>query len=223
MDRADAGAGQHGIGGLGDHREVDDHAVAFANAQRFQHVGHAADAAVQVVVGDRLRLFVGVVGFEYDGGLVAARFQMAVDAVGGDVQGAVAEPLDADLPKGEIDVLDLGRGLHPIQPLRLLGPEPLRVADRGRIHRVIARRVDVGGFDLFVGWGVGLAHRALLQKVIGGRENLPAPEIKWFLSRVGGSDGQIFSAQRLVLKHFGGGAVKDDGTCVQNYRTVGQL
>ena len=47
MDRADARAGQHGIGRFGDHRHVDDDAVAFANTQIAQDIGHLAGVRVQ--------------------------------------------------------------------------------------------------------------------------------------------------------------------------------
>ena len=43
MDGADARAGQHGVGGLGDHRHVDGDAVALLDAVLLQHIGEAAD------------------------------------------------------------------------------------------------------------------------------------------------------------------------------------
>jgi hypothetical protein len=48
MDRADARAGQHRIGRLGDHRHVDGDAVALLDAVLLQHVGEAADMLVQL-------------------------------------------------------------------------------------------------------------------------------------------------------------------------------
>ena len=65
---------------------------------------------------------------------------MPVDTVGGDVQHAVFEPLDRDIAEGEIDVLYLGEGGHPVEPLALLGPEGLRVADRVCIKRLVLAR-----------------------------------------------------------------------------------
>jgi hypothetical protein len=62
MDRADPRAGQHRIGGLGDHRQVEDDAVAFPHAQLLQDVGHAADLGVQLLVGDVLGGFFGSSG-----------------------------------------------------------------------------------------------------------------------------------------------------------------
>src|SRR5690606_8097695 len=52
VGRADAGAGQHGDGQLGDHRHVDADAVALGDAQALQHVGEALHVAVEVGVGD---------------------------------------------------------------------------------------------------------------------------------------------------------------------------
>jgi hypothetical protein len=52
--RADARAGQHGVGRLRDHRQVDGDAVALLDAVRLQHVGEAADLVVQFAIGDVL-------------------------------------------------------------------------------------------------------------------------------------------------------------------------
>ena len=80
MHRADARAGEHGVGRLRDHRHIDGDAVAFLDVAVAQHIGEAADLIVQFLVGDFLG-FLGVVAFPDDGGLVAARVQMPVDAV----------------------------------------------------------------------------------------------------------------------------------------------
>ncbi len=91
MDGADAGAGEHGDGGFGDHGEVDGYAVAAVYAQRFHGVGQAADLVVQLAVGD-VAAVVGVVALPDDGGLVGAGWEMGVQADGGRVEGAVLEP-----------------------------------------------------------------------------------------------------------------------------------
>ena len=51
VHRADAGAGQHGDGQLGNQRHVDRHAVAATDAQTLQHVGELRDLAVEIEVG----------------------------------------------------------------------------------------------------------------------------------------------------------------------------
>jgi hypothetical protein len=63
-------------------------------------------------------------------------------AVGGDVQGAVLEPVDRDIVIGVAGVLDLGIGLDPVEPLAVLAPECLRVVDRRLVHLVIFGVVD---------------------------------------------------------------------------------
>ena len=92
MRRADAGAGLHRHHRLDDHRQVDDHPVALADAEVLQAVGELADAVVELLVGD-----LGdrpVVGLEDDGDLVRLGLQVPVEAVVGDVQLAVLEPLE---------------------------------------------------------------------------------------------------------------------------------
>ena len=62
----------------------------------------------------------GVVRLPDDGDLLAAFLQMAVDAVGGDVERAVLEPFDRDVRIVERRVLNLRIGLDPVEPLALL-------------------------------------------------------------------------------------------------------
>ena len=156
MDRTDARAGQHGIGGFGDHRHVDDNPVAFADADIAQDIGHFTRLGMQGTIADVLRLFVRAVRLPDDRGLVAARFKMTVDAIGADVQRTVGKPVDLDLTESEIDVFDLGKRLHPVDALRLLQPEPFGVRDRGMIHRVVFRGVHMGIGRHVVGWRIGL-------------------------------------------------------------------
>ena len=91
----------------------------------------------------------GVVALPDDRGLVAALVQMAVDAVGGDVEHAVLEPFDRDVAGREGGVLDLGEGLDPVDALGLLGPESVGVADRARIHVAVFGLVDKGALGPF--------------------------------------------------------------------------
>ena len=138
MHRTDARAGEHGDGGVDHHRHVDSDAVALLDAIGLEHVGEAADLLVQLAVG---HLAVGAwgVAFPEDRDLVAARGEMPIDAVGGDVQNPVLVPFDRDVGVGKAGVLDLGRRLDPVEPLGLFGPEPVRIADRARVHLVVLR------------------------------------------------------------------------------------
>ncbi len=70
VDRADAGAGEHGDHGLGDHRHVDGHYVAAVHVLPAQGVGELADLLVELAVGDFL-VVGGIVAFPDDRHLVA--------------------------------------------------------------------------------------------------------------------------------------------------------
>lgn len=96
MDRADARAGEHGIDRLGDHRQVEGDAVALPDALRLQDVRPFHDMGVQFAIGDA-GVILRVVPLPDDGDLVAPLGQMPVDAIIGDVGGALLEPLDRDL------------------------------------------------------------------------------------------------------------------------------
>ena len=143
MDGADPGAGQHGEGGFGDHRKVQHNAVALAHAMRFQHIGHPADAFQQFGIGDVAGGGLGIIRFPDDCGLAAARGDVAVNAIRRNVKGAILEPLDRNAPQGEVGILDLGRRVDPVDPLPLAGPECIRVGDRGLVHRLVHRAIDM--------------------------------------------------------------------------------
>ena len=127
---ADARAGEHRHGRLGDHRQVDVDPVAGLDAEPLQHVGEALDLGEQVGVGDRAG--VARLTLEVDGDLVAAAGgDVAIEAVVGDVELAADEPLGVrQVPLA--DGVPLG---VPVEQLaRLLGPEPLVVLGRLVVH-----------------------------------------------------------------------------------------
>ena len=143
MHRADARAGEHRVGRLGDHRQVDGDAVALLDAVRLQHVGELADALVQLPVGDLL-VAGRVIALPDDRDLVAALGEVAVDAVGADVERAVLVPFDRDVTRDRSSVLDLGVRLDPVDPLADLAPEAGGVVDRALVHLLVLRIVDKG-------------------------------------------------------------------------------
>ena len=91
VDCANTRAGQHGISRFGDHRHIDRDPVALGNALGLQYIGHAADLAVQLAIGDQFRI-VRIVTFPDNRGLVAARLEMAVYAVGANIDLAAPKP-----------------------------------------------------------------------------------------------------------------------------------
>ena len=56
VDRADARAGEHRVGRLRDHRQIDGDAIALLDVAVAQDIGEPADLVVQLLVGDVLRL-----------------------------------------------------------------------------------------------------------------------------------------------------------------------
>ena len=128
MYGADARAAEHGDGQLGDHGHVDGDAVTGLDAERLERIGEAADAFVQLRVGE---LDGGaVLGFPQERGLIGVFFEMAVEAVVGDVELAADEPFRV----GRIPVEDL-LGARTNGEAWLARPRILR----GRLPRV--RRV----------------------------------------------------------------------------------
>ncbi len=79
MHRADPRAGLHGDDRLGNHRHVDHDAVAATDAQLLEAVGEPANLRVQLPVGQAAH--VARLALGNDGGLVAARLEVHVQAV----------------------------------------------------------------------------------------------------------------------------------------------
>ena len=77
-------------------------AVALLDAEVAQRVGELADARMQLAVADALRGRGRVVGFPDDGDLVAARGEVAVEAVDADVELAVGVPADVEVAAVEV-------------------------------------------------------------------------------------------------------------------------
>ena len=133
---ADARAGEHGDGHLGDHRHVDGDRVARLDAEALEHVGELADLGVQLLVGER-RARRPARPPRSSAALSPRRGQVPVEAVGRDVELAADEPAR---PR-QVPVEHLVPGLGPGQ-LRLggLGPEPLRIVDRPPVLAFVRRR-----------------------------------------------------------------------------------
>ena len=175
MDRADAGAGQHGEGGFGDHRQIERHPVAATDPLCFQHIGEAADFLVELCIGDD-PAFTRIIAFPDDRGLVAALGQMPVYAVGRDVELAVGEPADAEIGFIEAAVIDLRKGGDPVEPLRLIAPEGVGIGQRLRMHPGGVRGSDprIGGEGR--GNGIeGFAHGFGLSKLFRTSVTKPGP------------------------------------------------
>ena len=66
-------------------------------------------------------------------GLSPREREMPVDAIGADVQSSVVEPPDVQIVGRVGNVLDLGVGSDPVDPLAVLGPEGLGVRDRSLV------------------------------------------------------------------------------------------
>ena len=165
MHRADAGAGEQRHRRLRDHRHVDGDPVALGHSLGFERVGQAAHRLVQLAIGQAAGLG-RIVALPDDRGLVAAGLEMPVEAVLGDVEHAVLEPLDRDR-QVEGGVLDAGEGPDPIDPLRLLAPETVGVGDRLGIERAIAGFVDQRARRGVRGHGENLVLIAHLARPVG--------------------------------------------------------
>ena len=92
VDRADTGASEHRDGELGNQRQIQRHAIAFADAELLQHVGELADLAVQIPI--RQRAPIAWLTFPDERRLVAPpRPKVSIETVGADIQRAVGKPL----------------------------------------------------------------------------------------------------------------------------------
>src|SRR6476659_7996764 len=88
----------------------------------------------------------GIVGLPKYGNLMLALLQVAVDAMGRDVERAVLEPFDRDVWVGEACVLDDAIGLDPVDPLALFAPELVRLLHALLVELLVLVLIDEGVF-----------------------------------------------------------------------------
>jgi len=145
VDDADAGAGQHGYRQFRDHGKIDGGPVTFPKPQRLQNIGKLADFFMQLPVSDEFADG-RIVRFPDEGDLIAAFFQMAVQAVVAHIQFAVGKPLDLNIALKRA-FFHLRPGFEPIQTLGMLTPEAFGILDRLFIHLQILVVVHPGCFS----------------------------------------------------------------------------
>jgi hypothetical protein len=134
VDSAEAGTGLHRANTLDGHRHVDDDAVTLLDTHAAQGIGEFGNLGEEFLVGN-LGDF-AVVGFENQGNLVAETcFNLAVQAVVGNVQLAVGKPFE----EGGIGLVQhLGERLFPGDHFAgALGPETRVVGIRFRTQRAV--------------------------------------------------------------------------------------
>ena len=162
VDGADAGAGQQRDDGLGDHGQVDGHAVALGHAEGLEGVGGLLDLLGQL----RIRVGAGVAGLalEVDGHPVAvAGLDVAVQRVVGGVDFAVLEP-GGERRVGPVK--GLRERLAPGQQLAgLLGPEGGAVGVGGVVFAGLDDRSSAANSALGANWRFSV--QEILQCVAG--------------------------------------------------------
>ena len=96
MHRTDTYAGQHGDGGLGDHRHIHGDAIAFFGAIGFQHIGEFTDIFMQFSITD-MALLIRFIAFPDYGCLITAFGQMPVKTICRCIQAAIGKPVDVQV------------------------------------------------------------------------------------------------------------------------------
>jgi hypothetical protein len=119
VNRADPRDGEHRGNRLGDHRHIDGDPVALADPEALEDVGQALDLVGQLGVGDAARV-AGLSLPQQRDPVAVARFDVPVEAVVGDVERAIREPLRE---RGSRPVEHLCERRVPVQLARLLRPE----------------------------------------------------------------------------------------------------
>ncbi len=169
-----AGARQQRHHQLGHHGHIDGAAVAGPEAQREERVGQPTDLGVQLGIGERP--LIARLPLPDQRRLFGARRQVAIEAVGRDVELTIGEPAH----EGRAALVeDFGERARPQELARLFGPERRRIFFGRRTQRVdqllrpqpgaggkIGRRLEAAllmeeRFEVGVALGLvlGLTHR----------------------------------------------------------------
>ena len=92
MDGAEPRAGQHRDDGLGDHRHVDDHAIALPDAEARERAGEAGGEVAKLRVAENANLPGHRAVVDQRGPLAGAALDVPVERVEAGVQHAAGEP-----------------------------------------------------------------------------------------------------------------------------------
>src|SRR5215813_12371628 len=87
---------------------------------------------------------------------------MSVDAVGGDVEGAILVPLDGDVVGSIGGILHARVGLDPVDALADLAPELVWILNGTLIHRQVFGAVHPGAARPFGGYVIDLVRHSFL-------------------------------------------------------------
>ena len=127
MDRPDACTGKHCHYRFGNHRHINDDAVAFANAQLCQHARKSGGGVAQFAVRKRFDLIADGAVVNERGLVGAAGFDVPVERVEAGVELAASEPA---VEGGAGIVEDLVPLLVPVDGRASLAPERFGVFNR---------------------------------------------------------------------------------------------
>ncbi len=134
MDGAQSRAGEHRHHRFGDHRHVEDDAIALADALSRDHPGDARHLVAQLAIGEGL-LGVGEWRIVDQRRLLrAATLHVPVERVVAGVEFAALEPT---IERRVRPVEHLVPALRPVDRRRLLRPESLGILERPRMQRTI--------------------------------------------------------------------------------------
>jgi hypothetical protein len=132
----DTGTGQYGNGQFRDHGQIDAHPISLLDPLVLEYVGKLAHPFMEFGIGNMLRLFLGVIGFKDNGGLIPTCPQMPVYAIFGNVQLGPLEPFY--FWNGKIPTQHLVPSFTPHKMLLChFFPKILGVPYRFSIHLVI--------------------------------------------------------------------------------------
>src|SRR5262249_14404864 len=134
MDRAQPGSRQHCDDGLGNHRHVDDHAIALRYAERSECAGALCDASLEFLKGEGLHGLRDSTVVDQRDLISASIGDMPVDSVVAGVDFASSEPSIEWLVGFVEDLLPLP---VPVDSFRGFGPKTYRVTERMRIDLVV--------------------------------------------------------------------------------------
>ena len=141
VNRADAGAGQHGDRGLGNEGHVEKDTVPLLHAVALEDICEFADLAVELAVSQNL--FVTRFPLPDDRGLVRTRpLQMAIEAVLGGIHLGSDKPLGI----GELPIKHLGPFFEPMEFLGLAPPEFVGLGHRLGMEFFVNRHAADAGF-----------------------------------------------------------------------------
>ncbi len=140
MNSSNASTSKHGIGCFGNHRKINGYFIAFLNATTFQKISKTTNMFIKLVIG-YFFIMVRIISFPNECDFVSMDFQVAINAIIGNICYPIFVPLNGDISVKR-SVFYFCKRFKPFNALTMFCPEAFWIIDAFSIPLLISFLIE---------------------------------------------------------------------------------